>query len=37
MLIAMYGDEHEFDYESFGEYVDENIWFYKEPWAALNF
>ena len=30
MLIAMYGDEHEFDYEILGEYVAENIWHYKK-------
>ena len=37
MLISMYGDEHEFDYEILGEYVAENIWHYKKAWAALNF
>ena len=30
MLIAMYGDEHEFDYDILGEYVAENIWHYKK-------
>ena len=31
MLISMYGDEYEFDYEILGEYVAENIWHYKKP------
>ena len=30
MLIAMYGDEDEFDYDILGEYVAENIWHYKK-------
>ena len=30
MLIAMYGYEHEFDYETLGAYVAENIWSYKK-------
>ena len=37
MLIAMYGDEHEFDYDILGEYVAENIWHYNKAWATLNF
>ena len=37
MLIAMYGDEHEFDCDILGEYVAENIWHYKKAWATLNF
>ena len=30
MLIAMYGDEHEFDYETLGEHVAAEIWHYKK-------
>ena len=30
MLIAMYGDEHEFDYEKLGEHVAAEIWHYKK-------
>ena len=37
MLIAMYGDEHEFDYEKLGEHVAAEIWHYKKIWATLNF
>ena len=31
ILIAMYGDAREFDYEMLGAYVAENIWKYKKP------
>ena len=31
MPIAMYGDEHEFDYETLGGYVAKEIWHYKKP------
>lgn len=30
MLIAMYGDKHEFDYEKLGEHVADKIWGYKK-------
>ena len=30
MLITMYGDEHEFDYEMLGAYVTKHIWSYKK-------
>ena len=35
MLIAMYEDEHEFDYEMLRVYVAEHIWPYKKAWAEL--
>ena len=30
MLIAMYGDEHESEYEKLGEHVAAEIWNYKK-------
>ena len=30
MLIAMYGNEHDFDYDVLGAYVAENIWKFKK-------
>ena len=35
MLIAMYEDEHEFEYEMLRVYVAEQIWPYKKAWAEL--
>ena len=35
MLIAMYEDEHEFDYEILRVYVAEHISPYKKAWAEL--
>ena len=31
----MYGDEHEFDYETLGEHAAAEIWHYKKAWVSL--
>jgi len=36
MLIEMYGDEHDFDYETLGEHVFAEIWHYKKACSTIT-
>ena len=36
MLIAMYGDEHNFDYETLGAQVADEILHYKKAWLTIT-